>query len=82
MWNGAVWLAGRDLGLMKLVESTSELEVVKPNIDCTMFDARGDLLMACPAMIASTKDGVAFRGDGMGDFGRSRGAIPSDWENR
>jgi hypothetical protein len=80
VWKGEVWLAGRELGLMKVVDGSSELEVVKPNINVTMFDSRAELLMCCPAMVATTQDGAAYRGQLMRNFAQARAAIPPDWE--
>ena len=78
LWHGDIWVAGGDWGLMRLEGGT--LVTVKDNIPATRFDARGDLMMCCPSMIASTQDGAAWRGDLMGDFARMRGAIAPDWE--
>ena len=73
-------MAGGDAGLLRLVERTQQLEVVKPNVDTTQFDSRENLLMACQGMVVSTADGKKFQSVGSGSFLRFRSRSPPMWE--
>ena len=79
-WQGDLWVAGGDAGLLRLVDKTQELEVVKPTADATTFDARQSLLMVCQGMVAATADGKRFQSVGSGSFLRFRSKFPPMWE--
>jgi len=57
-WRGEVWVGAAEHGLMKL--EGSKLASVKPNIKAEKLDARADLLVSSPGMIAGTADGSAY----------------------
>jgi len=61
-WKGELWIGAGTFGLLRRVGTTDQLEVVKPNIHAIGFDARHSLLISCPNVIASTADGVTFKG--------------------
>jgi hypothetical protein len=63
-WNGSVWVAGGEAGLLRLSGKGNTLEVVKPNVDATALDAREHLMAACPGMIVGTADGKRFEAIG------------------
>lgn len=74
-WKDAVWIGAGD-GLHQLKDGA--LELLKDNIPAIRFDARGDLLMAVPHVLAHTRDGVKFQGIPLKTFvGASRGKPPS-----
>ncbi len=79
VWHGDVWLAAEELGLMRLVPRTDQLEMVKPNIPVYRFDARQDLVMCCPAMIAATADGAVYHGGLVEAFAKAFEGIPPCW---
>jgi hypothetical protein len=57
-WKGDVWVGAADHGLMKL--DGAKLLPVKPNIKARRLDARDELLISSPDMIAGTKDGLTY----------------------
>ncbi len=61
-WHGEVWVGGGAFGLLRRKGTTDQLEVVKPNIRATGFDARENLVITCFDVIAGTADGAAFKG--------------------
>jgi hypothetical protein len=61
-WKGSVWVAGGEGGVLRISGRGNKLEVVKPNIDATAFDARADLLAACPGFVGGTADGKSWTG--------------------
>ncbi len=79
-WKGSIWVAGGEAGLLRLVGKKNRLEVVKPNIDGSALDAREDLLIACPGIIAGTPDGKDYDGVGDPTFLENRGSKPPMWE--
>lgn len=71
-WKGELWIGAGTFGLLRRVGTTNQLEVVKPNIHAIGFDARHNLVISCPDLIASTADGVNFRGTGKGMLLKAR----------
>ncbi len=57
-----LFVAGGPLGLFRHCGSARPLELIKPNIKATWFDARGDLVITCDTEIDGTADGEAFFG--------------------
>lgn len=73
-WNDALWVGARQFGLLRRVERTSALEVVKPNVWALAFDARVSLVITTPQFIAGTSDGATFRA-------AAKGALETQLEN-
>lgn len=80
-FKGNVWIGGNETGLLRLVGTSTELEVVKPNIDADQFDARQDLLMAAGNRIVATPDGASFTGIGKGVLRKLLDADPPMFGN-
>jgi hypothetical protein len=72
-WHDDLWIAGGQAGLLRLVPSTFDLEVVKPNLRATAFDARQDLVITCDGVIFGTTDGASFSGTARGFLAGRRG---------
>jgi len=79
-FKGKVWVAGGEAGLLRLKEKTRELECVKPNIEATGFDARGNLLITCEEIVVESKDGKSFMGFGEEVLRETRANKPKLWE--
>jgi hypothetical protein len=77
-WQNRVWVAaGGDFGLSELVGD--RLESRKPNLKCTNLDYRGDLLITCPDIVATTADGSSYMGKGVDAFAAHTSSIKPDW---
>jgi hypothetical protein len=58
-WKNEVWVgAGGDDGLCQL--KNGKLVSLKPKIQATQIDARGDLLITCPEKVVESADGQKF----------------------
>lgn len=58
-FQGQLWLAGGEQGVLRRVGTSDRLEVVKDKIPATWFDAREDhLLVTCDEKISATRDGA------------------------
>jgi hypothetical protein len=60
-FKGALYVAGGPLGLYRW-PGGGALELIKPNIKATWFDARQELVITCDNEICGTADGQAFAG--------------------
>jgi hypothetical protein len=79
-WNGDLWVAGGDAGLLKLRGKGRKLEVVKPNLDAGSLDTRDELIMSCMGKISGTPDGKDFTSRGRLEFIEFRKDDPPIWE--
>lgn len=79
-FQGEVWVAGGEEGLLKLKGGTNELECVKPNIEATSFEVRSRLLITTKDIIIHTDDGVKFGGYGRSALRHFRANKPPLWE--
>jgi hypothetical protein len=75
-WHGELWVAGGQLGLFKRKGISNELELIKPNLKCSDFDIRKNLVIACRDMIAHTADGKSFSAVGQGALLEHRARSP------
>lgn len=61
-WQGELWVGGGPLGLFRRVGNTDQLELYKPKVLATSFDARESLIATTDNAIVGTSDGQNFRG--------------------
>ncbi len=61
-FRGALYVGGGPLGLFRAASPTAPLELIKPNVKATWFDARDELVITCDSMIVGTSDGASFTG--------------------
>jgi hypothetical protein len=59
-FEGSVFVAGGEEGLLSLKGKTNRLAVIKPNIKATSFDARERLIISCNDKICESIDGKGF----------------------
>ena len=63
-WKGQLWVGAGPFGLLRRVDATERLEVIKENIRATGFDAREGLVITTDDIVAGTSDASAFFGCG------------------
>jgi hypothetical protein len=56
-----LFVGGGSLGLFRRTPNTDDLELIKPNIHATHFEARETLIITAPTKIIGTSDGQRFR---------------------
>ena len=79
-WRGELWIGAGAGGLCRRVGTTSEIEVVKPNVWAMSFDARWDLVIVTQSEIVGTADGSSFIGFGLDSLAELRaGAGLMEW---
>jgi len=61
-FKGELYIGGGSLGLFRRVGTSGDLELIKPNVGATHFDARHDLVITCEKVIVGTSDNTAFAG--------------------
>jgi hypothetical protein len=76
-WRDAVWIGAAD-GLYQRVDQG--LVSIKDNISVRRFDARGELLMTIPHLLARTQDGVKFEGIPVKSFANLSRPKPPSWK--
>ena len=79
-WKEEVWVAAEEQGVMKL--AAPKLVPMKPNIKATGLDARGDLLVSSPAVVAGTADGTAYLGARAENAAELIARVPAAWRRR
>jgi hypothetical protein len=71
-WHGELWVAAGVFGLLRRKGTSSELEVVKPNIRANGFDAREALVICSFDMVAGTVDGSDYDAIGVDSLADAR----------
>lgn len=61
-WHDDLYVGGGPLGLFRRVGTTDQLELYKPKVKATSFDARESLIATTDHAITGTVDGQSFRG--------------------
>jgi hypothetical protein len=74
-WHDELWVGGGPLGLFRRKGKTDELELLKPKVGATSFDARDDLVITCDNRIVGTGDGANFRAAGIDILAKQTAAI-------
>lgn len=65
-WHDDLWVGGGPLGLFRRVGNTDQLELYKPKVKATSFDARESLVVTTDGAIVGSVDGQSFKGAGIG----------------
>jgi hypothetical protein len=60
-WQGAVWLAAAEQGLMRLPDGGENLQLFGPECTAIGLHARERLIVTCPNMLMDTADGKKWR---------------------
>ncbi|MEZ4225887.1 MAG: hypothetical protein R3B13_33375 [Polyangiaceae bacterium] len=76
---GKLWVGCGLSGLHVLPDGADRLELVKPNIQVTFFDPRGNLVMSGTEMIVETADGDSFAGVGIAAYKELADRLPPSW---
>jgi hypothetical protein len=71
-WKGELWIGGGAQGLFKRVGSSSQLDLIKPNVHATSLDARKDLVIGTNIYVAGTSDGQNFKAAGINSLQDAR----------
>ena len=65
-FKGELWIGAGRFGLARRKGTTSEMELVKPNVQAVSFDVRETMVIATKEVVFGTADGVTFKGTAKG----------------
>jgi hypothetical protein len=65
-FKGELWVGAGRFGLARRKGTTSEMELIKPNIHAVSFDVGQNMVIATKDVIFGTADGVSFKGTAKG----------------
>ena len=71
-WKDQLWIGAGSYGLLRRVEETDQLEVVKSNFNVDAMDARRNLVMACSEYIVESSNGTNFTAFAIDSLAKAR----------
>ncbi len=78
-WRGDVWVGAGEHGLFR--RDHDALVCVKPNVAAEALDAREDLIISTPSLIAWTEDGATYKAFGRDTLLQLLDAQPPAWRS-